>query len=147
MKRQIKFRGRRMGDEWVCGYLVIDPQGRNKIYLKPFDEATSNTYYFVIPETVGQFTGLHDKNSKEIYEGDIVKNYNLSTITQPDDDLLYLVEWQEGEYKEKESGAWWLYNKPGFIFKKIHKGMSLIFSQSQIEVIGNIYENPELLKP
>jgi len=56
--RTIKFRGLRVdGKGWVCGFLVVDPLGKSRIYYKPFKDSTSNTYQFVIPESIGQFTG------------------------------------------------------------------------------------------
>ena len=96
--------------------------------------------------TVGQFTGLCDKNGKEIFEGDVIFNSNRTLITMKEDPRTYVVQFQEGKYSEEGN---WLQNKPSFIFKKIQLGnmkfMELIFSQQQIEIIGNIHDNQELL--
>lgn len=69
-----------------------------------------------------QFTGLLDKNGKEIYEGDLVKN----------NDLVWELMWQDA----------------GFYIKQVGKEFKWIFLRESphSEVIGNIYENPELIK-
>lgn len=57
MKKEILFRGTRTDNgEVVEGYYVIDPQNRVRIYLPPFEGCSSNTYYFVIPESVEQYS-------------------------------------------------------------------------------------------
>ncbi len=65
---KIKFRGWRTdGGGWVYGYYVKDPIGKSRIYWQPFEEATSNTYHFITPESVGQYTGRQN-----IFKDDIV---------------------------------------------------------------------------
>jgi len=117
--REIKFRGKREDDgEWVYGVPVFFPD--NSVYLVRIGwmmlEKTS-----IIPETLGQYTGLHDRNGKEIYKGDVLKEIeNISGFHD-----IFIVEWYTDD---------------------IHCGWSI--SPSDVwfsEVIGNIYDNPELL--
>lgn len=78
-------------------------------------------------KAVRQYTGLKDKNGREIYEGDIVRNHRDNS-----NELLEVL-WQK--------------EVPGFRFKRIKRGLTTVFvAHVDLEVIGNIYEDPELLE-
>ena len=129
--REIKFRGQRIdNNECIYGYYVKDPKGQHRIYCKPFDEASSNTYHFVKEESVGQYIGLKDKNGKEIYESDIVNQEIWISV---------------GKY-ERAIGVV-KYRIVGFTCECVgdYIGSNAKVNSNAI-VIGNIYENPELLK-
>ena len=94
--REILFRGKRCSTkEWIEGYYCIYPNLfsgvlQSHIFIPSYDAETGKgrcTIYSVIPETVGQFTGLFDRNSKKIFEGDIIEN-----IT---DHSMAVVRWYE----------------------------------------------------
>lgn len=118
--RDIKFRGKDiLHKKWHFGSLARDiPQ---KSYYIIDDNYGSGVD--VDENTVGQYTGLKDKNGNEIYEGDIVKGtfYGFPMVEY---DYIFQIYWDE---KEK-----------GF--------MANYFEPSECEVIGNIYENSELLE-
>lgn len=122
MKREIKFRGRRLDNgQWLFGSLVI-LNGRTFI----FDEAERAE---VTQVTVGQYTGLKDKNGKEIYEGDVMEipetDFNariVGTVVYEDDCFLI---------KSRYSGGLW--------------GLNWSLRKHDASVIGNIHDNPELL--
>lgn len=133
---EIKFRGKDIEKkQWRYGSLIVYPNGACAIV--EFDNDGNELSYDVDPETVGQFTGLYDKNGKEIYDGDI---------------LL----WGENGYKssmplvvECKHGAFgYVYVEGNFHpFSGISSFTFNPFdTDDRFEVIGNIHDNPELLK-
>ena len=127
--REIKFRGNRVNNgKWVYGLPLYSVVGA-KVIIDTIQSYEDLRYYKVIPETVGQFTGLHDKNGKEIYEGDIC-------IVS----LSY--------FKIKNEKATVIFHNGAFQFQY---GCEKFFSKphdawDEVDVIGNVYTNPELLK-
>lgn len=125
--RTIKFRGKRLHNgKWVCGYLSdVDNTPIGKVGIinsKPFSGCEEST--MVIAESIGQFTGLHDKNGNEIYEGDIV---SIEAIKSR---INKVVEWNS------ERACW---DAGG-------ENRIDLYAFCYCEVIGNIYDNSELLE-
>lgn len=135
--REILFRGKRKDNgKWAYGYLYIRKDGQYEIsfYSKYFD--SERFTYDVIPETVGQYIGITDDNGKKIFEGDILgvtnddPDYDYITKVYLDCDTLCVdVEGQDYDY-----------TAIGFAVD--------IWGDEcdRVEIIGNIYDNPELLK-
>lgn len=118
--REIKFRGKRKDNgEWVHGNLVVLDYHNSIDYVEAHQIVLPNGHTFeVIPETVGEFTGLHDKKGKEIFEGDMVKGLN--------------------EHKGQSEVFYGYGQWQPFAYLGIYNG-------EDFEVIGNVWENPELL--
>lgn len=136
--REILFRGKRTTkNEFVYGSLYVCGRKDGKCEIANYNREVNieRFAYDVIPETVGQYTGLTDKNGNKIFEGDIVK----------EEDCVHNGEVQI--YGRK----WVVYFDKGFFFgwRKGYKSCGLskfIPNISGIEIIGNIHDNPELLK-
>ena len=139
--REIKFRGKAIvsieelelmniehDNGWVYGNLIKNgnrPMITADI-LEEIDESIYPEWWVVVePKSVGQYTGLKDKNGREIYEGDVLKN---------DYGDIWVVVWNGTGFMLELNGE----------SKNIYSANEYYFSGC--EVIGNIYENPELLE-
>lgn len=143
--REVKFRGMGINGEWYCGNLSIIKQRIKSMSIDPVSYISNKAgvpfAYSVRQETVGQFTGLKDKNGREIYEGDIVRNHRDNS-----NELLEVL-WQEEVAEHASDGIYWTKEVPGFRFKRIKRGLTTVFvAHVDLEVIGNIHQNPELLE-
>jgi len=125
MSRKIKFRGKQLHSEiWIYGDLTtVTPYVIDR-FITFFTEDGSINRLPVDPSTVGQYTGLRDKNGKaEAFEGDIVRENRSTGVIKFADGRFYID---------------WIINKD-FFSDTI--GVHLKYA----EIIGNIYDNPELL--
>ena len=134
---EIKFRGLNHEGKWIYGDLIrkLSRKGGqfHYIYVDAEDEESEGFYYTVDASTVGQFTGLIDKNGKEIYKGDIIMVEDLSG--NPFDG------WKDGKYTI-------IFETCAFILDKVgeNDGMELFQEGCEFEVIGNIHTDKDLLK-
>lgn len=131
--RDIEFRGKRTDNgEWVYGYVCrYGWTGKENTYIVP-DYASALYSLEVDPDTVGQYTGLKDKNGTKIFEGDII--YAVSNF----DAANMVVVYDPAEFRLVPCEDYKTY-KPGRGFK------CLCYESFYMEVVGNIYDNPELL--
>ena len=139
--REILFRGKRLDNgEWVEGYLykrIVHLSGFHQnvvvdaIEVSDGENPLGISYYTIFPETVGQYTGMTDKNGRKIFEGDILK-------------LDYI-----GPGRGVQGVAEVVFKYGKFCMPWGHR-KELVpldgFANTTMEIIGNIHDNPDLLK-
>ena len=147
--REILFRARTISEdeymdsgEWVEGFYTCFNGDEHRIYTGYSETDCGDHYpdwFNVLPETVGQFTGLTDKNGKKIFEGDIVSTkYKLGR------GHYYVFEVY---YNENLCHFALTINRGSYTKNKQYDWLQLTsLKANKIEVIGNIHDNPELLK-
>lgn len=122
--REILFRGK-FGNEWKYGFLSIEPKGL--VIKEPYKNNSSNVWH-IESDTIGQYTGFTDKNGAKIFEGDICSFCNT------DGDSYGVIKYDTNE------------TEFAIVYDSIYTGLGRQYHSRDIEVIGNIYDNPELMK-
>ena len=147
--REIKFRGKRVDNGgWVYGYLVKGERtyilSKENIYNMVVSLSYFGSVKFieVISETVGEYTGLKDKNGREIYEGDVVNGICDIIFQGKINEGTFFIAWdsREGRWEltsQEEKRMW---------NDRMRIPHFVISEAWTLEIIGNIYENPELIK-
>lgn len=151
--REILFRGKRVDNgEWAEGFLFQTQERTYIAYAEQFDDdlflSPKNIFIEVIPETVGQYTGLTDKNGKKIFEGyilsvtvrEFVRECGVRKFTGKTKQTVWSVEYAE---RRTQGNGFYVFGKDRRFSLGLTK--SVIYNASP-EIIGNIHDNPESLK-
>lgn len=136
--REIKFRGKEINTgEWVFGFYTqgsfINPSTEKETVRHIID---NGMLHDVVPETIGQYTGLKDKCNVGIYEGDIVEVYDFTSV--------YASKYQ-GVVKMCH-GSWCVEHEDSIFDTVFYPSLFFDdFADRKTEITGNIHDNPELI--
>lgn len=138
--RQIKFRGKRLDNgKWIIGYYLemelCDGCGRYS-YIK----ADGYEPIKIDPNTIGQYTELKDKNGKEIWEGDIFKEDSSGIVRS-----VFRVPGGLA-FEDNPVSFGYDHRAPVYPYSSIAEMQNVSWLSQCCEIIGNIHDNPELLK-
>mgnify|MGYP004521499757 CR=1 FL=1 len=143
MNEQYLFRGKRKDNgEWVEGNLVYSKTTTRGVITEIY---TLEMTYEVIPETVGQYTGLKDKNGKLIFEGDILKGLSYPFLSDGEYNYYAIVVW----FENSPAFGTCTVKNPQAKVRGISDGDTNYmddWNSNDWEVIGNIHDNKDLLE-
>ena len=139
--REILFRGKRIDNgEWIEGYYAAEPYVKSTYnygyILENEKDLFAKKAYLVDSRTVGQYTGLTDKNGKKIFEGDVLNVHDQIPMFDgyDTDEIVY------------NGKVMYIKNQGMYVCEGNNDGNALCaLNLDKCEVIGNIYDNPELL--
>ena len=156
--REILFRGKRKDNgEWETGSLLVERMNTSDQRVMIADKMTGYPT-LALPETIGQYTGMTDKNGRKIFEGDIVRLFDISVGEIVQECGAFGIGFREPidyDYLASEivsiTGC---NNTPEFCYNDYYVSLYELYwnyneendNISVIEVIGNIHDNPELLE-
>lgn len=137
--REIEFRGKDIENKWVYGFyspLIWYPTYEQTPSIKDFKGGDMQ----IKKDTLCQYTGLKDKNGKKIYEGDI--------FAVPEEEGYFVVQWGDGYFELQFYGYYEKCldgNAYETVWDKLDVDPIWDWNLENMEIIGNIYDNPELL--